>query len=84
MDTLMVDITEAGQAIRRGDEAVLLGAGGMPLEEAAHVAGTIPYELACLVTARVARVYLHQEPDMDRIWETARNQLRLRSEGYTS
>lgn len=59
MDQIMVDLDAIPQA-RAGDEVVLFGAQGperLPLEEAAAVAGTIPYELTCQLTHRVPRVY---------------------------
>lgn len=57
MDMSMVDVT--GTEMRRGEEVVLFGQGGMSLEEVAEVVGTLNYEIACLVTARVPRVYLN-------------------------
>ena len=43
---------------RRIDEAILFGKGGMSLEEVSQIVGTINYELACLVSKRVPRVYI--------------------------
>jgi len=57
MDMCMVEVT--GADVQRGDEVVLFGQGGMSLEEVAGLVGTINYEIACLVTARVPRVYLN-------------------------
>ena len=57
MDTLMVDIT-GNPSIRPGDEVVLWGRGAMSIEEVALLAGTVNYELTCLVTQRAARVYV--------------------------
>jgi len=57
MDMSMLDVT--GSDVQRGDEVVLFGQGGMSLEEVAGLVGTINYEIACLVTARVPRVYLN-------------------------
>lgn len=59
MDQIMVDLSDLPEA-REGDEVVLWGTqdgGRIFLEEAADVAGTIPYELTCKVTGRVPRVY---------------------------
>ncbi|MEJ2514680.1 MAG: alanine racemase [Gammaproteobacteria bacterium] len=52
MDMIAVDITDA-PAVRVGDEVVLWGE-GIAVEELARRAGTIPYELLCGVTQRVA------------------------------
>jgi len=57
MDMIMVDVT--GGVVQRGDEVILFGHGGMSLEEVAQRVGTINYEIACLVTPRVRRVYLN-------------------------
>ena len=60
MDMHMVDVTGGG-AVSRGDEAILWGAGGMSVEVAANIVGTINYELVSLVTNRCERVYLYPE-----------------------
>lgn len=51
MDMIAVDLTDA-PAARVGDEVTLWGP-GLPVEELARRAGTIPYELLCGVTQRV-------------------------------
>ena len=51
MDMIAVDITRI-PGVRVGDEVSLWGA-GLPVEELAQMAGTIPYELLCGVTQRV-------------------------------
>ncbi len=51
MDMLAVDVG-AVPSVRVGDEAVLWGE-GLPVEEIAAHAGTIPYELLCGVSQRV-------------------------------
>ena len=55
MDMCMADVSEG--SVKRGDEVVLFGAGGISTEQAATTVGTINYELTCLVTPRVQRVY---------------------------
>lgn len=63
MDQLMVDLSGVPDA-REGDEVILWGeqkGGRIYLEEAAAIAGTIPYELTCKVTTRVPRLY-REEP----------------------
>ena len=59
MDMLMVDVNDAPE-IKVGDEVVLIGAQGKHEITACDVAGwagTIPYEVTTLITARVPRVY---------------------------
>ncbi len=51
MDMLCVDLRSLPHA-EVGDEVILWGA-GLPVEEVARHAGTIPYELLCRVNARV-------------------------------
>ncbi len=53
MDMLTVDLREAPGA-QVGDEVVLWGE-GLPVEEVAHAAGTIPYTLLCGLTQRLPR-----------------------------
>jgi len=52
MDMVMVDVTDL-PPVAVGDPVVLWGA-GLPVEEIAARAGTIPYELICGVSQRVA------------------------------
>jgi alanine racemase len=58
MDLCMFDITDAPAEIERGDEVILYGKGGMPMEEVARLAGTINCEPTSLLTQRVAKVFL--------------------------
>jgi alanine racemase len=51
MDMIAVDVTLIPE-VRVGDEVMLWGA-GLPVEELARIAETIPYELLCGVTQRV-------------------------------
>jgi alanine racemase len=51
MDMLTVDVTSLPGVVP-GDEVVLWGE-GLPVEEIALHAGTIPYELICGVSQRV-------------------------------
>ncbi|MBY5993747.1 alanine racemase [Ferrimonas balearica] len=55
MDMLTVEVGEA--EVQVGDDVVLWGE-GLPVEEIAECAGTIPYELLCSTTARVQYRYL--------------------------
>lgn len=59
MDQIMVDVTEV-DSVQVGDEVVLIGAQGgqeITVSEMAELVGTIPYEITCLITKRVPRVY---------------------------
>ena len=60
MDMIMADVT--GSGVKRGDEVMLFGKGGMSVEEVANIAGTINYEITCLVTPRAKRVYMGPSP----------------------
>ena len=51
MDMIAVDVTELA-AVHVGTPAILWGP-GLPVEEVARHAGTIPYELLCSVSQRV-------------------------------
>ena len=58
MDQVMVDA--GGVGVRPGDEAVLIGRQGeeeISADEVARWMGTINYEVTCLVSGRVPRVY---------------------------
>jgi alanine racemase len=52
MDMIGIDVTDLKQPAQLGDPVVLWG-GGMPVEEVAVWASTIPYELLCGITQRV-------------------------------
>jgi len=55
MDMIAIDLTAAPTA-KVGDEVTLWG-GGLPVERIAKCAGTIPYELVCGISQRVAVEY---------------------------
>ena len=60
MDQLMVDLGPDGQAYN-GDEVLLFGRRGedsLPAEFLCGLLDTIPYELTCMVSARVPRIYV--------------------------
>ncbi len=60
MDMCMADVTDI-PGVLPGDIATIYGREGdemLSVEEAAHAAGTIQYELLCAVSERVPRVYL--------------------------
>jgi alanine racemase len=65
MDQLMVEVPR-GLDVAVGDEAVLIGNQGgaeLTLEGMAALAGTIDYEIACGLGARLSRVYLNAAED---------------------
>lgn len=56
MDMITIDLG-CNPTEQLGDEVVLWG-DGLPVEEIARLAGTIPYELLCKITQRVKYLYL--------------------------
>lgn len=60
MDLCMFDITDAPEAICRGDEVILYGKGGMPMEEVARLGNTINCQPLSVLTNRVKKVYIGQ------------------------
>jgi len=61
MDQLMVDVGHI-PGVQQGDEVVLVGRQGsdeIPVEELADYLGTINYEVLCMISERVPRVYLN-------------------------
>ncbi len=56
MDMAMIDLTDM-PGVDVGDEIEVFGARN-PIEVMAEMAGTIPYELICMVSKRVPRVYI--------------------------
>ncbi len=60
MDMHMLNVTGHEDEVHPGDAVTLWGASGMSTEEAAQIVGTINYELTCLITPRVPRVYINE------------------------
>jgi len=60
MDQCMVDVTDVAGA-RVGDEAVLFGSPTLTADEAAGWLGTINYEVVCMISPRVPRVYVEDK-----------------------
>jgi alanine racemase len=54
MDMINLDLTDC-PGVAAGDEVILWG-DGLPVEEVARHAGTIPYALLCGITQRVKRI----------------------------
>ena len=59
MDMHMLDLT-GDDTVKVGDEVSLWGGEGMTAEQVAERVGTLNYELTCLITPRIARVYVHE------------------------
>ena len=62
MDQCMVDVT--GLPVTVGTPVTLFGRSSAELEALANRASTIPYELLCLITARVPRVYRRESSEI--------------------
>lgn len=58
MDQVMVDVTDI-PGIREGDTAVLFGSPELTADEAACWLSTINYEVTCLVSPRVPRLFIN-------------------------
>ena len=56
MDMCMFDVT--GVDVKRGDQVILYGKGGMPLEEVARLADSINCEPTSVLTNRVRKIYV--------------------------
>ena len=61
MDQCMADITDLMTSVKAGDEAVIFGCQDgteISADELARTAGTINYELVCVIGKRVPRIYI--------------------------
>jgi alanine racemase len=58
MDMTMIDITGIG-GVNEGDDVVIFGQ-GLPVQQLAKWAGTIPYEVMTGISQRVKRVYFQE------------------------
>jgi alanine racemase len=56
MDQVMVDVTDIAD-VEIGDEVTLFGSDSLTIDEVARWGNTINYEIPCLLSARVPRVY---------------------------
>ena len=62
MDMCMVDVTDAPD-VKEGDVVILYGSDGtndQPVEAGAEIMNTISYELLCVLTKRIPRIYLNK------------------------
>ena len=57
MDQIMIDVTDV-EGVRIGDEVTLFGSDTLSIDDAASYLNTINYEITCLVSSRVPRVYI--------------------------
>ena len=57
MDQVMVDVTDIPE-VKIGDVATLFGSETLTIDDAAEWLGTINYEVPCLISPRVPRVYV--------------------------
>lgn len=60
MDQLMFDATDLTHEVRQGDVVTLIGTdndNSISVDELAGILGTINYEITCMISARVPRVY---------------------------
>ncbi|HNB57751.1 MAG TPA: alanine racemase C-terminal domain-containing protein, partial [bacterium] len=61
MDQLMVNIGD--DRVEIGDEVILIGRSGneeITAMELAEKIGSIPYEITCMINARVPRIHIHK------------------------
>ncbi len=56
MDQCMIDVTGVNN-IKRGDEALIFGDGAVTVDDIAKWLGTINYEIICMLSRRIPRVY---------------------------
>ena len=57
MDQVMIDVTEIPDA-KIGDEVILFGGEKISIDDAAKHLQTINYEITCLISERVPRIFL--------------------------
>ncbi|MBR1590322.1 MAG: alanine racemase [Acidaminococcaceae bacterium] len=57
MDQIMLDVTDI-PGVKIGDDVIVYGGPELPAEEVAALAGTISYEMFCVLSPRVPRVYV--------------------------
>ena len=57
MDQTMIDVTDV-DGVQVGDEVILFGSDKISIDDAAKHLGTINYEVTCLISSRVERVFV--------------------------
>lgn len=63
MDQFMIDATDLAETVKPGDEVVLIGRQKdqeITADELAGLIGTINYEIVCMISDRVPRVYINE------------------------
>ena len=58
MDMTMIDVTGV-EGVEQGDDVIIFGP-GLPVQQVAEWAQTIPYEIMTSISQRVKRVYFHE------------------------
>lgn len=57
MDQTMIDVTDIPN-VQIGDEVILFGSENITIDDIANHAGTINYEIPCLISNRIPRIYV--------------------------
>ena len=76
MDQLMLDVTKA-MPVHVGDEVVFYGRQGtemLHVDEIADTLGTINYEVTCMLSRRIPRIYMKDGKPVEVINELRKNQ----------
>lgn len=60
MDQFMIDLGDNDREVAIGDDAIVFGAGGDPVEEWAELADTIGYEIVTRISPRMPRVHVNE------------------------
>ncbi len=60
MDQCMIDVTNVHN-IHKGDEVILFGNDGITTDDSAKRLGTINYEIVCMVSKRIPRLFIKNE-----------------------
>ena len=64
MDQMMVDVTDIPD-VKIGDEVILFRTPELTIDEVASWGQTINYEVPCLISARIPRVYVENDCQED-------------------
>ena len=67
MDQVMVDVTDI-PGVEVGDEAILFGGDLISIDDAARHLHTINYEVTCLVSARVPRLFVERNETSETVY----------------
>ena len=57
MDQMMIDVTDIPN-VQIGDEVILFGSENITIDDIANHVGTINYEIPCLISNRIPRIYV--------------------------